>query len=84
MWSFALNARFNFRTRDRIRSRFIAFCAVAVLAWTVSAAMLHVAVVQLGIDKYVAKSFTIVVIVLLQYNLNRLVSFRRPKAFASG
>jgi putative flippase GtrA len=78
--SFALNARFNFRTRDRIPLRLVSFCTVGALGWLSSAALLHVAIVRLGLDKYLAKAMTIVVVVLLQYNLNRIVSFRKARA----
>jgi putative flippase GtrA len=82
--SFVLNARINFKTRDRIPLRFAAFCAVAAVGWATSGALLHVTIVKLGIDKYVAKALSISVVVLLQYNLNRLVSFRKPRTFAHG
>jgi putative flippase GtrA len=78
--SFCLNARFNFRTRDRIPMRFASFCTVALLGWAVSAALLDLLIVRLGLDKYLAKALIIVVVVLLQYNLNRLISFRKARA----
>jgi putative flippase GtrA len=78
--SFFLNARFNFRARDRIPLRFAAFCAVAALGWAASAAMLHLFITRLSLDKYLAKALTTVGVVLLQYNLNRLISFRKTRS----
>jgi putative flippase GtrA len=75
--SFTLNAIFNFKTRDWLPLRFFSFFGVAALGWAVSAGLLHVAVARLGWNKYVAKLMTIFVVVLLQYNLNRLLSFRK-------
>lgn len=74
--SFVLNAHLNFRTRDRIPLRFLAFCGTAALGWAVSAVLLHLLIHRLVADKLVAKAIVIVVVVLLQYNLNRLGSFR--------
>ncbi|MGO8837783.1 MAG: GtrA family protein [Limisphaerales bacterium] len=77
--SFALNAGFNFKTRDWLPLRFISFFSVAALGWAVSAGVLHFTVGRLGLDKYLAKVVTIFVVVPLQYNLNRLFSFRKSQ-----
>ena len=75
--SFFLNAHYNFKTRDRLSLRLAVFCTVAALGWLVSAGTLYVLVMRTGIDKYVAKVITLAVVVILQYNLNRLISFRK-------
>jgi putative flippase GtrA len=75
--SFFLNARFNFKTRDRVALRLFSFCMVALLGWAASAGTLYVLVARLGLDKYLSKLATLVVVVALQYNLNRLISFRK-------
>lgn len=75
--SFTLNVLFNFKTRDWLPLRFLSFCGVAFLGWASSAGVLFVTVARLGLDKYLAKLVTMVVAVLLQYNLNRLLSFRK-------
>lgn len=75
--SFFLNAHFNFKTRDALPLRFLSFCGVAFLGWAVSAGILFVTVDRLDWDKYLAKLATIVAVVLLQYNLNRLISFKK-------
>ena len=75
--SFMLNVLLNFKTRDWLPLRFLSFCSVAFLGWASSAGILFVTVGRLGLDKYLAKLITMVVAVLLQYNLNRLLSFRK-------
>ena len=77
MLSFVLNAVFNFRVTDRIARRMACFFAVALLGWSVSAGLLHVMVDNLAWNKYAAKMVTLVVIAILQYNLNRRISFRK-------
>jgi putative flippase GtrA len=75
--SFLLNARFNFKTRDWLALRFLSFCTIAFLGWAASAGTLWLLVARFDLNKYLAKLLTIVVVVLLQYNLNRLISFRK-------
>jgi len=75
--SFVLNAKFNFRVTDKIALRLLSFFGVAFIGWLVSAATLHVLIENFSWDKYLAKAATLFVVVMLQYNLNRLVSFRK-------
>ncbi len=75
--SFVLNAWFNFRITDRIGTRLARFFGVGLLGWLVSAGLLNVLIGTWQINKYAAKLAALGVIVLLQYNLNRLVSFRK-------
>jgi putative flippase GtrA len=75
--SFVLNAKFNFRVADKIALRLASFFGVALLGWLVSAALLQVLVGRFNFDKYLSKLAALAVVVLLQYNLNRLLSFRK-------
>jgi putative flippase GtrA len=75
--SFLLNAKFNFRVTDKIALRLLIFFSVAVVGWLVSAALLYWLIGHFHLGKIVSKLATLVVVVLLQYNLNRLFSFRK-------
>ena len=75
--SFTSNVLFNFKTRDWLPLRFASFCGIAFIGWAISAGLLYVTVARLGLDKYLAKLMTMAVVVTIQYNLNRLVSFRK-------
>ena len=77
MLTFTLNSLYNFRVKDRIFLRFLIFAGVATVGWSVSAWLLHLLVEKLGFDRYLAKMTTVFVVVFIQYNLNRLVSFRK-------
>jgi putative flippase GtrA len=77
MLSFVLNSRYNFRVQDRLLSRFFLFLLVALLGFATSAVALNVLIERFGFDRYLSKMATLVAVVLIQYNLNRLVSFRR-------
>lgn len=75
--SFILNARFNFRVDNKLALRLLIFCGVALLGWLVSAGLLQLLIGHYGFNKYLAKAATLVAVVLLQYNLNRRLSFRK-------
>lgn len=75
--SFVLNAWFNFRVSDRIAQRLAAFFGVAFLGWLASAGLLHVLVGQWHWNALYAYVIVILAVLLLQYNLNRMFSFRK-------
>jgi putative flippase GtrA len=75
--SFFLNVHFNFKTRDWLALRLFSFSIVALLGYSASAGTLYLLVGRLGLDKYLSKLVTLAVVVALQYNLNRLISFRK-------
>ena len=75
--SFILNSRYNFRVSDRTVLRFVSFFSVALLGWAVSAGVLRLLIGRFGMNEYAAYFTTLIVVMLLQYNLNRLVSFRK-------
>ena len=77
--SFTANAWLNFGTRDRLAVRFLAFCGAALLGWSVAAALLAVFIGKLGWNVYLAKFLTLFGVLLVQYNLNRWLAFRKFK-----
>jgi len=77
--SFILNARFNFRVADRIGLRLASFFGVALTGWLASAGLLQFLIGEYDLNKYAAKIAALVLVVVLQYNLNRLISFRKAR-----
>ena len=75
--NFLLNSFFNFKVKDRMLVRFVSFYCVGLLGLAVSSAMLFVMVTLAHMNPNYSKLWTLAVIVLLQYNLNRLISFRK-------
>ena len=75
--SFGLNMRFNFRTQDRPLQRFASFLIVALLGWAAAAGLLALLVGHFNWNALLAYLVVIIAVVLLQYNLNRLLSFRK-------
>lgn len=77
--SFFLNSFLNFRTTDRLARRMAAFFLVGFIGYLASAGLLHWLVAAEHCNKYLAKAFTLVVVVLIQFNLNKLISFRKAR-----
>lgn len=75
--SFILNTRYNFRISDRLFRRLACFFGVALVGLSISAVLLHVLVDHYHVNRYLAKVPTLVAVMLVQYNLNRWISFRR-------
>ena len=55
------------------------FFSASLLGWLLSAALLQLLVGHYGLGKVISKLTTILVVLLLQYNLNRLFSFRKAR-----
>ncbi len=74
--NFFLNARLNFRVSDQLLRRFAAFYAVGMVGLALSAAILELAVGWLGFSARIAKASSIVIVVVTQYSLNKVLTFR--------
>jgi putative flippase GtrA len=75
--NFWWNFHFNFQAKDHFWKRFGSFYLIGLVGWAVSSGMLYVMVEQIHLSKLVAKGISLVVVVLLQYSLNKAVSFRQ-------
>lgn len=74
--SFSLNRIFTFAMRDRVLQRLAMFLVVAGLGFATSALLLWLLVDVAGLDARVAKLITLPVVVVLQFSLNRRLTFR--------
>jgi putative flippase GtrA len=75
--SYALNAAYNFKTSDRTLLRFSSFAAVSTLGLAVGSYLIWLLHDQMAIDGNLSKVGVMPVIVVLQYVLNKHVSFRK-------
>ena len=73
--NFWLNARFNFKKSDHLLKRFLSFYAVGMFGWLVSAGCLYVLIERMEIRSAIAKIVTIFVVTVLQFTLNKLITF---------
>ena len=74
--SFALNRIITFQMRDRVLQRLAIFLGVAGTGFGVSALLLWGLVQLLSIDPLIAKLITLPVVVVLQFSLNRRLTFK--------
>jgi vancomycin permeability regulator SanA len=73
--NFLLNAFLNFRRKDGLLRRFVLFYSVGVLGLGISSFLLKVGVDWMEWNVSVVKFFSIFFVVLVQYNLNKVLAF---------
>ena len=78
--NFFWNYFFNFRTRDHMLARLGSFYCVGMFGWALSAGCLWVFVEKLDINVLVAKLGTIVFVTVVQFCLNKFITFRKGGA----
>lgn len=77
--SFILNRQFNFKVKDNPRQRFAIFFTVGLIGLVISSILLYFLVDISGFNKLYAKLITIVVVSLIQFLLNKTITFRKRK-----
>lgn len=82
--SFYLNRKYNFKVGDRTLRRFFSFYCVGLVGLCVSTALLYGLVTIYGLNEYYSKIFTIFVVAVLQFILNKTITFKETeKAYES-
>lgn len=74
--SFYLNRKYNFKVKDKTFHRFVVFYAVGLLGLSVSEGALYVLINGLCVEELIAKLITIVIVALLQFLLNKYITFK--------
>lgn len=74
--SFLLNRRFNFKINDKPLKRFATFYAVGLLGLCMSSIGLWLCVEIVSLDVSVSKIIVIFMITILQFSLNKLITFK--------
>jgi len=74
--NFFLNRRFNFKVADHLLIRLACFYSVGMFGWLLSAVVLHLFVEYIGQDILVSKFATIFIVTVVQFCLNKFISFR--------
>lgn len=74
--SFALNRHFTFQSYDRTLLRLALFFGTALIGYLVSTLLLWVMVSRLDMNVFLAKLATLAVVLVIQFSLNRAVTFR--------
>ena len=74
--SFALNRSLNFKVKDKTSLRFISFYLVGMIGLGISSLMLYTMVDIAGWNEVVCKLLSIVIVALVQFLLNKFITFR--------
>ena len=74
--SFILNRSFNFKVKDKVTTRFLAFYTVGLFGLGISELILYLMVAKAGWNEIVCKLFSIVVVALIQFVLNKYITFK--------
>ena len=77
--SFVLNRQLNFKIKDKIPQRFISFYLVGLTGLGISSLMLYLMVDYAYLNEIVCKLITIVIVALVQYFLNKYITFKPSK-----
>ena len=77
--SFLLNRAYNFKVKDKIIRRFLIFFSVGLCGMLFSNFILWIGIDKLGADTIIVKILSIVIVVVVQFLLNKYVTFRVVK-----
>ncbi len=75
--SFLLNRSFNFKVKDKTTKRFLSFYTVGLTGLGISELMLYLMVTLGGMNELVCKLISIVVVALIQFVLNKFITFSK-------
>lgn len=74
--NFILNTLFNFRVKDKILFRFLSFYSIGIVGILLSSLILYIFYTELGFNLLFIKGITIFIVAIMQYGLNRKISFQ--------
>ncbi len=77
--NFFLNAFFNFKVTDGLIKRFFSFYFVGIIGLIISEILLYILVDISSINTIIAKVITIFVITLIQFFMNKIITFKKSK-----
>ena len=77
--SFVLNRQLNFKIKDKTPQRFISFYLVGLTGLGISSLMLYLMVDYAHWNEIVCKLITIVIVALVQFFLNKYITFKPSK-----
>ena len=77
--SFFLNRQFTFKVKNKTLLRFISFYIIGLTGLAISSGLLFFLVEKIELNELVSKAFTVIVVALIQFLLNKYISFRHGK-----
>jgi putative flippase GtrA len=77
--SFFLNRQFTFKVKNKTLFRFISFYVIGLIGLAISSGLLFFLVEKIGLNELASKALTVIVVALIQFLLNKYISFRDGK-----
>ena len=77
--SFLLNRKYNFKVTDHTMRRMVVFFSVGIFGLFLSSVILHFCIDDLHWGELISKLTSIVIVVIIQFFLNKYISFREDK-----
>ena len=77
--SFLLNRKYNFKVTDHIMRRMLIFFSVGIFGMFLSSVILHFCIDNMQWNELFSKVTSIVIVVIIQFLLNKYISFRESK-----
>ncbi len=77
--SFLLNRKYNFKVTDHTMRRMIIFFSVGIIGLFLSSVILHFCINNLHWGELISKLTSIVIVVIIQFFLNKYISFREDR-----
>jgi putative flippase GtrA len=74
--NFFLNAFFNFKTKNNLLVRYFSYFSVCIFGIITSSIFIYLFVSILGFNAYLSKFFIMGFLFILQYSLNKKITFR--------
>ena len=75
--NFFLNRQFNFKTKDKMLMRLASFYGVGMFGWALSAGCLWLFIEVMGLNAIVSKLSTIFFVTIVQFCLNKFITFKK-------
>ena len=81
--NFFLNSHFNFKVKDHMLYRFLSFYAVGGVGILITSVLLYLGIDILKMNQIAAKVLTIFIVTVVQFLLNKYVTFKSGKQSCS-
>jgi putative flippase GtrA len=80
--NFILNSWFTFKVKDKLLLRFISFYSIALAGMALSSGMLALMIDGMHMNSMVSKAISVCVVALIQYFVNKKLTFGEKKLFS--
>jgi putative flippase GtrA len=75
--SFTLNRKYNFKVKNNVAKRFFSFYSIGLFGLGLSSLLLYVMVTIRGWNELFSKLIMIVVVAIIQFLLNKFITFKK-------